>query len=330
MGFEDRDYFRESSGYSDQFGSWGFNLAAVPPACKYLVAANIIVFLLQIFITRPMDQRDLGEFRDGFPGSGESMFEDEYFDPSMLPKVSVVQKWAELDTRKVVQQGQVWRLLTCAFCHERGGIFHILFNMLFLWWFGKTLEMMYGSREFLLFYLTAAVVASLAFVGLDLATGSTTPAIGASGAVMAVTMLYALFYPRQTIRIMFFFPIEIRWLVLIYVVYDLHPVLLALSGDQMYSGVGHAAHLGGLAFGFAYWKFNFRLAPMLDRLPQRQTRRRRVRKVRTPDTVAPSRQASLDEQVDHILQKIHEQGKDALTDSEERVLQLASQRYKQR
>ena len=47
-------------------------------------------------------------------------------------------------------------------CHDRSGIFHIVFNMLFLYWFGCTLEMMYGWREFLLFYLAAAVFAALA------------------------------------------------------------------------------------------------------------------------------------------------------------------------
>ena len=47
--------------------------------------------------------------------------------------------------------------------------------MLFLYWFGCTIEAMYGSREFLLFYLAAAVVAGLAFVGLDLYTGSSAP-----------------------------------------------------------------------------------------------------------------------------------------------------------
>src|SRR5262249_54483857 len=114
-------------------------------------------------------------------------------------RVSRVQEWCELDSNKVVYQGQVWRLLTHAFCHERFGVLHILFNMLFLCWWGCTLESMYGSREFLLFYLTAAVVAGLAFVGLDMWTGSSTPGIGASGAVLAVTMLYALHFPRETI-----------------------------------------------------------------------------------------------------------------------------------
>ena len=137
-----------------------------------------------------------------------------------------------LDTNKVIEQGQVWRLLTHAFCHDRHNILHIVFNMLFLFWFGRTLESMYGSREFLLFYLTAAICAALAYVALDLYTGSPIPAVGASGAVMAVVMLYTMHFPTEEIYICFIIPIQMRWLMVIFVIWDLHPVLLALAGSR--------------------------------------------------------------------------------------------------
>jgi rhomboid family protein len=146
--------------------------------------------------------------------------------------VSIVQESFELDTRKVVYGGQFWRLLTHAFCHSRFGVWHIVVNMLLLYWFGATLESMYGPRESLLFYLTAAVFAGLTFVGLDLYTGSTGPGIGASRAVMAVMMLYTVQFPREQICIGWLFPLEMRWVMLLYLIYDLHPVLLALSGDR--------------------------------------------------------------------------------------------------
>src|SRR6185369_6141075 len=49
---------------------------------------------------------------------------------------SVAQDWFELRPKETVQQGQVWRLLTCAFCHSRTDIWHLLMNMLMLYWFG--------------------------------------------------------------------------------------------------------------------------------------------------------------------------------------------------
>src|SRR5262249_37237068 len=148
------------------------------------------------------DPEKMEEYKKKYPQL-KQILDDESLDRLLHPteRVSVVQDWFELDTRKVVYKGQVWRLLTHAFCHNRHEVWHIFFNMLFLYWFGCTIESMYGSREFLLFYLTAALIAALAFVGLDLWTGATAPGIGASGAVMAVTMLYAMHFPRETIYV---------------------------------------------------------------------------------------------------------------------------------
>src|SRR5579871_5792053 len=85
-----------------------------------------------------------------------------------------------LDPIAVVFEGQVWRLVTYAFCHDTHGIWHILFNMFGVWIFGQAVEELYGSREFLLMYLTAAVVAGLAHLGLTFAVGG--PPVGAVGA----------------------------------------------------------------------------------------------------------------------------------------------------
>ena len=69
----------------------------------------------------------------------------------------------ELNVDRVVFHGEVWRLLTYAFLHDPGDIFHILFNMLLLYWFGCDMEEMYGPREFLVFYLVSAVAGGVAF-----------------------------------------------------------------------------------------------------------------------------------------------------------------------
>src|SRR5438046_4692463 len=143
----------------------------------------------------------------------EEMNKNKNLIPPM--RVSILQEWLELDTKKVVFHGQLWRLLTHAFCHDRYGVFHIVFNMLFLYIFGCTLESMYGSREFLLFYLVAAVVGGLAYFFLELYTSSSIPGVGSSGAVMAVTMLYCWHFPRETIRVFWAVRVEIRWLILI-------------------------------------------------------------------------------------------------------------------
>ncbi len=261
---------------------------------KWLIAANVIIYVLQF----------------------------------VLPPVTGL---FELAPRLVID-GQVWRLVTYAFCHDPRSPFHILFNMLFLAWFGATLERMYGTREFILFYFVAAVASGAAFVALAFALGDPTPAIGASGAVMAVVVLYAIHFPRDEVYLLGLIRLQIRYLVLIYLVFDLWPVLGALSGESRSDGVAHAAHLGGVAFGYLYHRFGLRLDRVWDTLKRFQVPRIRSRK--RPESVRlydPSveRSENLDVKVDAILEKIQAHGEASLTEQEREVLRMASQRYKE-
>ena len=351
MGIESRDYYRKSS--SGAWAEWG--LYQMTPVVKYLIIANVVVFLLQVFVVREVHRSPLEYLRKQDPELDRLLTENgndtsaeeikkEYPDLDkqvremnrhmgrfLTERVPIVQEWFELDAKKVVFGGQVWRLLTHAFCHGRMDLFHILFNMLLLYWFGCTLESMYGSREFLLFYLTAAVIAALAYIGLELYTGSNVPAIGASGAVMAVTMLYATHFPRETFRLFWFWPVEMRWIMVFYIIWDVHPVLLALAGDQLYTGIGHAAHLGGLAFGFCYSHWEWRLDRFGNRVPRLGLRRRSRPLLRLrpdPELEIPANAEM--RRVDEILAKIHDGGQSSLTDDEREFLRKASERMKSR
>ena len=335
MGIQNRDYYRERQ-----------PVYGITPVIKYLIIANVVVFLLQIFVLREVKTSPLDQLRRWDPALDRLMREKEQEGPEALEKfrkeyeesfyederpldaqlrrkekVSIVQEWFQLDTQKVLH-GQVWRLLTSAFCHDRHAVWHILFNMVVLYWFGCTIESMYGQREFLLFYLTAAMASSLACVGLDLFTGSNVPAIGASGAVMGVTMLYTMHFPYETIRIFWFFPLEMRWLMCLYLIWDLHPVLLALAGDQIYTGVAHAGHLGGLAFGFLYYWYEWRLEPLLDRLPAWHWPSRCRQRPALCVYAEPPREPDLEmNRVDQILRKITESGQVSLTDEEAQLFE---------
>lgn len=208
-------------------------------------------------------------------------------------------------------------------------LWHILFNMLFLYWFGTRLEGMYGSREFLLFYLAAAICSSVAYLALAFYTGSTAPAIGASGAVMGVMMVYTIFYPHETILVFFVIPVPLWVLLGLYVLYDLHPVLLALAGDQLFTTVAHAGHLGGLLFGYLYWRLGLRLEAPLDWFRRRSGRPVRKAQPRPePASPAPARRDAFDDRVDEVLRKISEQGKDSLTEEERDILVKASEKYR--
>jgi membrane associated rhomboid family serine protease len=354
MGFESRDYSRDGS-YTASLAGWGMDL---PPVVKYLIIANVVVFLLQIFFTRSVPAE--------LPGfDGVQVVQDEDGQEIEVPaqkkretknvdrrqreeqarkareaveeflgrmpgmRTSVVQDWFELNPKKTVEQFQIWRLVTSAFCHDRYGLWHILFNMLLLAWFGQRLERMYGSTEFLLFYLAAAVCASLAYVGLAYYGGSKVPSIGASGAVMGVMMLYVIYYPFEQFLLFWFIPVPLWALLSVYVLYDLHPVLMALAGDRMmFTRVAHASHLGGLAFGFLYWRFGWKLEPIYDRIrraaPAHTAKVPRMRAI----IPFPERDDNLSDRVDEILKKISEHGKESLTDEERDILIEASAKYR--
>lgn len=294
MGIHNRDYIRDDE-YSS-FEPGGYGGKPVWSVCRWLITINVVVFLFQIF-TKP--EGPLG--------------------------VSPVTYWLGLLPEGVIH-GQIWRLLTYAFCHGMG-ILHILFNMLFLYWFGRILEEMYGKKEFLTFYLVSAIFSGITFLVVAFMTHDPSPAIGASGAIMAIIMLFALHFPRQKVYLYFLFPIEIRWLVLAYVIFDSLPILNALAGRNLHDGVAHSAHLGGLLIGFLYYKFQWRFSNMLPgsfQLPKMKNRHQRGFKVYQPN----EKDDELEKSVDEILAKISREGEASLTNKERKILKKASEKYK--
>lgn len=336
MGIYDRDYVRNDVR--------GDGLFADSPVTKYLILANVIVYLLQLFVVRTPTPADVMHRLDIIL---ERMADERGVDARDIRRqldenevqrlvqqirqgigqVNVVDQWFDLETTKVLQ-GQVWRLITYGFCHDRSNLWHILFNMLLLYWFGRELETIYGPREFLVFYLTGIAAAGAAHIALDLATGWRIPAIGASGGVMAVMMLYTWLYPRNIIYLFWVVPVELRFAMVFYLIYDLHPVLLALTERGGQDGIAHAAHLGGLIFGFCYAKFDWRLSSFGDRFVPRTRRRFGSRpKLRIAPETVPEPDPEND-RVDAILQKIMEHGRSSLTDEERQVLIRASERIR--
>ncbi|MFQ3594177.1 MAG: rhomboid family intramembrane serine protease, partial [Gemmataceae bacterium] len=149
----------------------------------------------------------------------------------------------------LVFQGQVWRLLTSVFLHDNNSVWHIVINMLMLWWFGRQVEEHLGTREFLTMYLTAGVLASLAFC-LTYALGfNGSRALGASGAVAAVLMLSACYFPGQIIYLFFVIPVPV-WFILVLMIASDGFNLLSGRMRPSGGGVASAAHLGGLLFGY--------------------------------------------------------------------------------
>ena len=321
MGIENREYLRDANQ-----SAWSFGDA---PVVKSIILATVAVFLAQIFIVTDTNPRMVEEsFHERDPNGGNELTDEQWQQLNrMMPRESLVTTWLQLDPKTTLKKGQVWRLLTHAFCHSRESLFHILFNMICLFLFGREMERMYGSREFLLFYLLAAIVAAFAYLAIDWYTGRSIPAIGASGAIMGVMMLFTLHYPRHMIYLFWIIPIEMRYAMALYVLVDLHPILLSLSGDRISTGIGHAAHLGGAAFGFLYYYFNWRIARLVGHFEHLKPQQKRgsPARLRIYDVPRLTRLSTDEtEQVDRVLAKISMLGHDSLTDEERAILKNAS------
>lgn len=132
-----------------------------------------------------------------------------------------------------------WTLLSSMFLHGSGA--HLLFNMYALLIFGGLIEQRIGSKRFLGVYLFAGL-----FAGILYSLFSSVPALGASGAIMAVLGLAIMLLPHLKVLFFFVFPMSLRTAGIIFALIDIVGLF------NPHSGVAHLAHLGGLFVGLVY------------------------------------------------------------------------------
>jgi membrane associated rhomboid family serine protease len=194
----------------------------LPPITKALLIANGLVFLLQVFL-------------------GDPVFRPFQLWPLGLPDVYAANGIGFMP----------WQLLTYGFMH--GSLGHLLFNMLALLMFGAQLELLWGNRRYLTYYLVCVVGAGLCQLGVVTWSGGTYPTVGASGGVFGLLLAYGLLFPNQRVMLLIPpVPMKARTLVIVYGAISL---LFGITGTQ--SGVAHFAHLGGMLFGWLlirYWR----------------------------------------------------------------------------
>ena len=205
--------------------SFSFGPGPISTALKAIIAANVALFLLTSFAR------------------------------SVVPVLGLVPAF-------VLREFRIWQLATYMFLH--GGLLHILFNMLALWMFGTELERMWGTREFVKFYFVTGVGAGILTVLFSLLPFGFAQqlqysiVIGASGAIYALLLAYALYFPNRPIYMYMLFPIPAKIFVLIMGAIAFYSSLVETGG-----GVANATHLGGLLVGYLYLKRG-RIDPMAE------------------------------------------------------------------
>ena len=229
-------------------------LGSTPPVTKNLIIINVVMLLLAMLSERMLNLNLNGVL-------GMFYFQSPLFKP--------------------------WQIVTHMFMH--GGLTHIFFNMYALWIFGKTLESVWGSKRFLIYYLATGLGAAfflqlvnyiqfapdiLALKGAysverinstllkeilqpgnpfyQIGRDLIRPAVGASGAVYGVLLAFGMLFPNTPLYIMFIpIPIKAKWLVIGFGALELFLGITNSGGN-----IAHFAHLGGMIFGFfliRYW-----------------------------------------------------------------------------
>jgi membrane associated rhomboid family serine protease len=152
-------------------------------------------------------------------------------------------------------RGWIWTFITYMFVH--GGFSHILFNMFALYIFGVQVERRMGSREFLLFYfVTGALAGVFSFIVYYMTGSYMVILMGASGAIFAVELAYAVFFPDSINYLWGILPLRAPVLVLGFTAIELFSSIFRAN-----SGVAHLTHLAGFAFAWLYFVVRFGIDP---------------------------------------------------------------------
>ena len=272
MGIYDRDYTQQddSTSYGRSGGvRWG--LPQTSPVVTYLLIANVAMFLA-----------------------------------SLIPPVKTFfDNWLRLDTTSTVSILEAWRLISYQFLHA--DFWHILFNMLGLFFLGPTLERHWGSNRFLRFYLMCGTAGGLLYILLSsvhlLSMGTL---IGASGAILGLLAACAILFPHFVVFIIIF-PVPIRIAAIIFIAMYIFNIVARGANAG-----GDAAHFAGMITGAVY-VFS---QPVLEQMRLRRKSGAWEKKMTAYRT--------LQAEVDRILEKVHQSGIQSLTRAERKTLEKAT------
>lgn len=182
-----------------------------------------------------------------------------YFFTSMtyrLYRSDFLYSYLSLNVVNVVIHKMLWQFITYMFVH--GSVSHLFFNMLALFFFGNMLERAMGSKEFLLFYLLTGFLSGfLSFIIYYFSGGHRVFLMGASGAIYAILLAYAVYFPRNRIFIWGIVPVPAPVLVVVYAGIEFASQFLSLR-----KGVAHITHLAGFAFAWLYLQVRIGVNPL--------------------------------------------------------------------
>ena len=228
-----------------------------------------------------------------------------------------------------------WTILTYAFAHDWTGVWHILGNMLVLYWFGKLFIEYLGNDKLIAVYILGAIAGAV----LYLIMFNTIPfyinksgfpgMLGASAAVFAVMVAVSTLLPDYTFFLLFLGPVRIKYIALFY-------IIVSFIGSVGPNEGGNIAHLGGAFIGYVYTKqlqagvnWGGWITSTLDWIRGLFSPSPKVKityRKAEPKKPGTNFNKATQEEIDVILDKISDRGYESLTKEEKEKLFNASKK----
>jgi len=215
-----------------------------------------------------------------------------------------------------LMHGFLWQPVTYMFLHAN--VWHILFNMLFLWFFGREVEYFIGPKSFTRLYFLSGLAGAALWLAFNFSSAASV--LGASAAVLGCVIAFATLFPDREITLLIFFVLPVtmkaKYLAIGAVLINV-AMLLSPNAD-----VAYLAHLGGAALGYVYIKqLGYGATPRW--LLWFQSVGEKLRPRRPPKPRKLSDEEFMQEEVDPILDKIAREGIHSLTRRERKILEAA-------
>ena len=318
MGYENREYFRDEEA-GNMFGGFrGFaGGGSTRSIVTTLIIINVAIFVLDMFSSNVDMTARLNTEGWGVDALNE-------LKESSKTRLRWLADFLALKTDILFKPWYWWQFLTYGFAHSsittKTSLWHIVGNMIVLFFLGRPIENRLGRSEFLKFYLLAILASGFGYLLIQMVAGRVfvemganqvpRTVVGASGAVSAVVAAFVVFYPKQKLLLWGILPMPAWVLGILIVGMDL------LNSFNPDSNVAGEAHLVGLAFGAAYVLLKWNLSWLkFDWLSDRLSGKPNL-KIHEPS----KKEEQLKQLADQILQKIADQGESSLTARERRTL----------
>ena len=233
-----------------------------------------------------------------------------------------------------------WTLITTFFTHY--GFFHILFNMLFLYWFGRLIHEYLGNSRLISLYIMGGLAGGILYIliynlsPLFIEEVGRSALIGASASVFAIVVAAATLMPEHQFYLLLLGPVRIKYIAIFY-------VAMSFFGSIQSNAGGDIAHLGGALVGFIYIKRlqkgvdigswvqsvldfirSFFVRPKVKVTHRASTGSAKASAKRSSQVRPSSDKGIPQEEIDAILDKISEKGYESLTKEEKQKLFNAS------